>query len=51
MAVILQQGVPALTPGGRETAINAPTINAIPDTDTKVRIFFFFMTFSLIDGE
>lgn len=50
MAVILQQGVPALTSGGAETAIDAPMISAIPDINTHVRIFLLFMTSSLIDG-
>jgi hypothetical protein len=48
--VTLQQGVPALTSGGTETAIDAPRISAIPDIDIHVFIVLFFMTSSSMDG-
>jgi hypothetical protein len=49
-AVILQQGVPAPTSGGTETAIDAPRMSAIPDTDTHAFIVLFFMAASLSVG-
>jgi hypothetical protein len=49
--VTLQQGVPALTSGGTETAIDAPRISAIPDIDIQVFIVLFFMISSLMDGQ
>jgi hypothetical protein len=48
--VTLQQGVPAPTSGGTETAIDAPRISAIPDTNTHVFIVLIFMASSLMDG-
>jgi hypothetical protein len=48
--VTLQQGVPAPTSGGTETATDAPRISAIPDIDIHVFIVPFFMTSSSMDG-
>jgi hypothetical protein len=49
-AVTLQQGVPAPTSVGTETAIDAARISAIPDSNTHVFIVLFFMTSSLMGG-